>query len=167
VLLRKLAPLLILVAFGLSACASATRSRRRASTDGAATPPAAPKRRIDLAALETLSVVDRRPTAHPVGPAFASIRVNDLATGYGTRGRPPFAPGARLVESIAPDAESPATLYYAMTREPDDTKPGAGGWRYEVIDASGTVLAEGALPLCARCHAEAAREWVFEPKLRR
>ncbi len=132
-----------------------------------ATPPATPKRRIDLAALESLTVVDRRPTAHPIGPAFASIRANALAAGYGTRGRGPFAPGARLVESLAPDAETPATLHYAMTREPDDTTPGAGGWRYEVIDASGTVLAEGALPLCARCHAEAARDWVFEPMLRR
>ncbi len=112
-------------------------------------------------------MVDRRPTAHPIGPAFASIRTNDLAAAYGTRGRAPFAPGARLVESIAPDAESPATLHYAMTREPDDARPGTGGWRYEVIDATGTVQAEGALPLCARCHAEAAREWVFEPMLRR
>ena len=132
-----------------------------------ASSPAPPKRRIDLAALASLPVVDRRPTAHPIGPAFASIRTNDLAAAYGTRGRAPFAPGARLVESIAPDAESPATLHYAMIREPDDATPGTGGWRYEVIDASGTVQAEGALPLCARCHAEAAREWVFEPMLRR
>jgi hypothetical protein len=41
------------------------------------------------------------------------------------------------------------------------TKLAAGGWEYVVVAPDGTVEDRGALPLCARCHADAPADSLF------
>ncbi|HEX7453660.1 MAG TPA: hypothetical protein VF294_15315 [Polyangiaceae bacterium] len=83
------------------------------------------------------------------------LRVNDVArTAY----------GALVTDTVFPDgsvlAELPHTsgggMSYAMRKE-------SGQWSYFQLDSQGSVLASGALSLCAGCHAQAPADRVFGP----
>jgi hypothetical protein len=166
-----LGPLVVASVVAALALASCTETRVRSPRDRSAhaveRAPAEPARKVNLAEELALPVVATLPSTHPVGDHVATIRVNEDAAGYGTRGRGAFRVGARIVASLAPSADAPAELHYAMTRVVETSEPNRTGWAFEVIDPTGTVLSEGSLPLCERCHAEAPREGVFEPSVRR
>jgi hypothetical protein len=40
---------------------------------------------------------------------------------------------------------------------------GPSGWKFQLLDANGIVNRQARLSLCARCHAEAASDFVFGP----
>lgn len=65
-------------------------------------------------------------------------------------------PGSALVQSLAPDAESPPSEYLVMERA-------EAGWGYLALDAEGrpTPIAES---LCRRCHEEALSDELFGPR---
>jgi hypothetical protein len=84
------------------------------------------------------------------------VHVNDVARA---------AYGALVTDSVFPDGSVLAELPhasagsgggYAMRKE-------AGQWSYLQLDARGSVLASGALSLCAGCHAQAPADRVFGP----
>lgn len=115
-----------------------------------------------LGELGALPVVSRLHSAHPAGDFVAHVRVDAKAAQYGKKGRPPFPEGALIVEELSPGGEGPATLTYVMQRGAPGANPAANDWLFGVIGADGAVQAFGKLPLCARCHAEAGPEHVFE-----
>jgi hypothetical protein len=105
----------------------------------------------------------RVPTGHPGGARRAALRTSPEASGYGRRGRAPFAPHAVIVASLHSSDGAPALAHYLMRKREPGYFPEGGDWEYAVVSPEGRVLAEGRLVLCARCHAEATREHVFEP----
>jgi hypothetical protein len=161
-----------LVAGSLSACAGDVgRSRRgrhhapdAADAPSAASAPEAPKAPFaDLAAIPSMAIVGELRSSHPVGDLEAVIRANASAAGYGKRGRAPMKEGALLIESLSNERGGAPSLQYGMRKREPGYFPDGGDWEYVVIDAQGKVDASGKLPLCARCHAEAQREHLFEP----
>ncbi len=102
-------------------------------------------------------------TMHPIGDLEATLRTNEGASGYGKRGRGPMPEGAIIIESLSAEPGSAALTHYVMRRREQGFFPEGGDWDYAVVDRDGTIQAEGRLTLCARCHAEAAREHLFEP----
>ena len=152
------------LAFG---CASAAPVRSRSGHDTprpSAEQPALP--RFDgLDDLADMTTTHALRTAHPIGPYAAVLRVGRGADGYGARGRSPMPEGAVIVESLSRTGDptrDTETHYVMRKREPGYFAEG-GDWEYAVADAEGTVQARGRLKLCARCHAEAPREFLFEP----
>jgi hypothetical protein len=115
-----------------------------------------------FASLDRLKVVGETRSEHPAGDYVASIRVNGAAGGYGTKGRERLPEGALVVEALAPESNTPPTVYYAMLRMGTGYFPDGGDWAYFVVGSDGRIQAEGRLKLCARCHAEAPREHLFE-----
>jgi len=79
------------------------------------------------------------------------VRVNDVA-------RATYA--ALVADTVFPDGSVLAELSrshsngYVMRKS-------AGVWSYFELDAQGTLLAGGALPLCVGCHAQAPSDHVF------
>lgn len=161
------------LALALAACTGATRTPGRAEPDGegwdqdaaptakAPTTPSRPLPGFD----ELLAWPERGrvPTGHPGGARRAALRASPEAEGYGRRGRAPFAPDAALVASLHSSDGAPAIAHYLMRKREPGYFPEGGDWEYAVVSPMGRVEAEGRLALCARCHAEATREHVFEP----
>ncbi|HEY1533818.1 MAG TPA: hypothetical protein VGF76_07355 [Polyangiaceae bacterium] len=82
------------------------------------------------------------------------VRVNDLArSAYGALVTDTVFPDGSLLTEL-PHAVTGSGLGYAMRKE-------SGQWRYFQLDRRGSVLASGALSLCAGCHAQAATDRVF------
>lgn len=115
-----------------------------------------------FAELERLTVVSRAPSTHPLGTYSATTLVDEKAAGYGKQGRAPMAPGALVVQALSREAKGPAELFYVMERREPGYFPQGGDWEYSVVSSQGALKASGKLPLCARCHAEAVREHLFE-----
>lgn len=68
-------------------------------------------------------------------------------------------PAGSLVAQAHRDASGHAGPIFVMLKDqrpPED-------WSYLVLDADGHVLRQGALPDCARCHAEAVADRLFGP----
>lgn len=132
--------------------------------DSAASPTAAPplgqfKRFSEIDSLSTVSTLR---SGHPVGNLAGVVKVDTAASGYGQRGRGPFPVGALVVEGLGPDPDGPANLFYVMEKRELGFFPLGGDWQYSVVSASGALEAQGKLALCARCHAEAPRDHLFE-----
>ncbi len=144
-------------------CASAQPTLEPTAT-AAPSAARAPERLAELDALDSLTVAGEVRSAHPAGDFTGSIRVNEAAKGYGRLGRGPMPPGAVILQVLAPDAGAPAVLYYAMRRREPGYFSLGGDWEYLVAGPDGLIRAGGKLPLCARCHAEAPREHLFEPR---
>lgn len=95
-------------------------------------------------------------SAHLGRPHRAEIRVNPearaayLALVADTQ----FADGTWLIESLKDAHTGAPGPTFALERR-------AGGWSYWELDSKGRVRAEGALPLCAGCHAGAPAAPVF------
>jgi len=153
----------VALALALAACAGQAADDRSGRPPRPPTPDEQPAKPWDaFASLDTLKTVGETRSAHPAGDFIASIRVNDVAARYGTKGRDPLPEGALVVEALATEANTPPAVYYAMLRKAPGYFPDGGDWAYFVVAADGTIEAEGKLALCARCHAEAPREHVFE-----
>jgi hypothetical protein len=102
-------------------------------------------------------------TVHPIGDLEATLRTNEAGAGYGKRGRGPMPEGAIVVESLSAEPGSIALTHYIMRKREPGFFAAGGDWEYAVVDRDGSVQAEGKLTLCARCHAEAPRDHLFEP----
>jgi hypothetical protein len=50
---------------------------------------------------------------------------------------------------------------FAMVKREPGFHPAGGDWEYLVLDAGGVVIDRGALPACARCHAESPSDHLF------
>lgn len=122
----------------------------------------APKTWDVFARLSELAIVGEVNTAHPAGDFVGVVRVNGPAGPYGQKGRGVLPEGALVVEALAVEPGTPPVLYYAMERRAAGYFPEGGDWAYFVIGKEGEIHAEGRLKLCARCHAEAPREHLFE-----
>ena len=154
--------LLALAAFG---CEPKAERRRIASEDdptvtATAEKPLGPFTRF--AELGSLTEVSRLRSGHPVGSFAGVVKVDAKASGYGQRGRGPFPPGALVVEALGPDPDGAPTLFYVMEKQEPGFFPLGGDWQYSVVTVAGKLEAHGKLELCARCHAEAPRDYVFE-----
>lgn len=114
------------------------------------------------AEIPSLKLVSRVRSAHPSGDFVAKVFVDGAAESYGRRGRAPFSQGALVVEQLGPSEDGPPSLTYVMERGAPGSYPEGGDWAYGVLAADGSVQAFGKLPLCARCHAEAPFDHVFE-----
>jgi hypothetical protein len=112
--------------------------------------------------IDALPAVSKLRSGHPVGSLAGVVKVDAAAGGYGQRGRGPFPVGALVVESLGPDPDGPANLFYVMEKREVGFFPLGGDWQYSVVSASGALEAQGKLALCARCHAEAPRDHLFE-----
>ncbi len=122
-----------------------------------------PKRFPRFAELASLREVSRLRSAHPVGDLAAVVKVDRLAEPrYGKTGQGAMPEGAMIAEALGPDPEGPPVLFYVMERRAPGYFPEGGDWEYAVVAPDGTTKAGGKLALCARCHAEAHREHLFE-----
>jgi hypothetical protein len=119
-----------------------------------------------FATMDQLETAGELRSAHPVGDFIAVVRVNREAAGYGRKGRASLPEGAVVVEALSPEPGQPPSLYYVMRRRAPGYFDAGGDWEYGVAGPDGVFLATGKLRLCARCHAEAAREHLFEPLTR-
>jgi hypothetical protein len=80
------------------------------------------------------------------------VRVNDVArSSY----------DARVTDTVFPEGAVLAELSHANTGHGYVMRKISGNWSYLELDAPGVVLASGALPLCAGCHAQAPADSVF------
>lgn len=141
-----------------------TRARSTAESDvPAPKPPVEPFEPLE--AFAGMTVTHSLRTAHPIGAFGAVLRVNNDAAGYGTRGRGAMPEGAVVIESISAkaDPEQRPDVHYVMRKRAVGYFAEGGDWEYAVTDAAGLPKAWGRLQLCARCHAEASREFLFEP----
>lgn len=155
---------MVALAIGCGATAPVPARKQREIPRPAPTEPGLPP--FDgLDGLAAMSTSHTLRTAHPIGAYSAAVRVGRGAEGYGTRGRGPMPEGAVIVESLAvkgDPTQDPLVHYVMRKRGPGFFEEG-GDWEYAVADGEGTVQARGRLKLCARCHAEAPREFLFEP----
>lgn len=122
----------------------------------------APKPWLAFDRLDDENLVGVIDSAHPAGDLFGTIRVNAQADAYGKKRGGPLPSGARVIEALGSSPEGPADLYYVMEKQASGYFPEGGDWAYFVIGKGGEIRAEGKLKLCARCHAEAPREHLFE-----
>lgn len=165
---------MLLVLSGLAACSAAPPPARRAAegTDGWVDPstprPAAPAKpavveRWDLEAqLKALRPVTKRArSGHLTGELEADVLAGSAGTypkmGPETR----LASGATLVERLfEPGAPTPSA-YFVMVKRAPGFDPAGNDWEYLVVAPNGQIEQRGALPLCARCHAEAPHDRLF------
>ena len=80
------------------------------------------------------------------------VRVNDVA-------RATYS--ALVTDSVFPDGSVLAELAHGAAGNGYVMRKSAGVWSYFELDPQGTLLAGGALPLCAGCHAQAPADQVF------
>jgi hypothetical protein len=160
---RRPPSLVAALAVMLIGCASEPRDHRtHAERERVETPEPPPESWSGFASLPTLRVAGEVRSAHPAGDFMATIQVNEAAGTYGTKSRPPLAPGATVVAALRTAVGTDVSTYYVMERRAPGYFPEGGDWAYFVVDPTGKVEAGGKLKLCARCHAEAPREHLFE-----
>ena len=100
-------------------------------------------------------------SSHPAG-RFESVLASSPDFAYGDPKRSPASDGVVVSASLVhPDTDQLA-VRYVMKREATGYFPAGGDWRYAVFDAQGKLQKQGKLALCARCHAEAPRDFLFE-----
>ena len=81
---------------------------------------------------------------------------------YPILGRDQRAPaGATLIERLFQPGGATPVAFFAMVKRAPGFDPAGGDWEYIVVSASGQTEQRGALPLCARCHAEAPHDRLF------
>jgi hypothetical protein len=160
---RESSTLLLAVAF--LGCEPSIKRRPIASEDDPVVAPS-PEKPLGpfgrFAEITSLTPVSKLRSGHPVGNLAATVKVDAKASGYGQRGRGAFPPGALVVEALGPDPDGEPTLFYVMEKRDPGFFPLGGDWQYSVVTAAGKLEADGKLALCARCHAEAPRDYLFE-----
>lgn len=153
-----------LALLGLACDPNVTRRRIASEDDPVVAPsiekPLGPFTRF--AEIAGLTEVSKLRSGHPVGNLAGVVKVDPKASGYGQRGRSAFPPGALVVEALGPGPDGSPTLFYVMEKRDAGFFPLGGDWQYSVVSVSGKLEADGKLELCARCHAEAPRDHLFE-----
>lgn len=100
-------------------------------------------------------------TAHPIGRFESLLRSSpDFAYGDPTRATP--AEGVTVSASLVHPGTDQLAVRYVMRRESVGYFPAGGDWQYAVFGPDGKLQKQGKLALCARCHAEAPRDFLFE-----
>lgn len=140
------------------------------STTGAEAPkPAAsaapkPRERWDaLASLASLRrALPRAPSQHFAGAHDGEVLANEAAAAYPSLGPSrALGPGAMLVEVHRARGRDDVVAYLVMTKRPPGSDPATGDWEFAVVSPAGEIEARGALPTCARCHADAPHDRTF------
>lgn len=72
--------------------------------------------------------------------------------------------GSIVIEEHKDNTGKPGPVYAMVKRDPGYDVPG-GDWEYLVLDGAGRIEQRGAIPLCARCHADAAVDHLFGPRV--
>jgi len=102
---------------------------------------------------------------HFVDARPATVLVNALAAApYAARRSADgqrFPVGALLVQQHAGGRGDEAGPLFVMRKRERGYFEAGGDWDYAVVQPQGALEAQGQLPLCARCHAEAPSAWVF------
>jgi hypothetical protein len=117
------------------------------------------------AKLATLKrVPGRGPSDHLAGSVERSVWINALAKSYSVIGSErALPPGALIAQRHhAPNSERVVSTF-VMHKRPDGSNPDQSDWSYVVLDEADRVVAEGRLPRCHRCHAEARHDHLFGP----
>ena len=136
------------------------RHRRPPTEDEPETPPVKVEPWKMFGSLGSFKTVgEPRISGHRLGDEQGTIRIDAAATPYASG--LPVPAGAVIVESLSPEVGGAPTVHFVMTKRQQGYFPAGGDWEYLVVDAAGGVLASGELPKCARCHAEAARGFLF------
>lgn len=138
---------------------SASKQRPSSSAAPAAHQAAAP-RWLSLASLAALPLAAPEPYAvlgHDPGRYSAVIRVSEPARErYVTLTPGSTLPAGSVVAQFTTELESGrAGPRYVMRKDSENA------WLFAVLDASGTLVEAGALPLCVRCHGEAPADSLF------
>jgi hypothetical protein len=120
-------------------------------------------------ALDKLAVIDERelPSSGHNPPYWSGkVRVNEtLAETYRVLGpTSTIAEGSVAIEQHH-DASGGGEALYGMQKRAAGFDPQGGDWEYLVLDPSGQIRTRGALPFCARCHAEAPTDHLFGPRV--
>lgn len=100
---------------------------------------------------------------HGTGEWLAQVRANAAAaTAVSALARGASMPAGSLLVQLHTDKRtgSPSEGFFMEKREPGYF-PAGGDWDWGVIGADGLVEHRGKLEFCARCHAEAAADFVF------
>lgn len=168
----KAAALAAILAAALGEACAGAPAPRAAGNDGwldpsSPAPPAPtaarPRERWELdAQLKLLRpAVKRLRTGHLTGDLEGEI----LAAGAGTYPRlgpdSRLPPGATLVERLHDAGSAVPLAYFVMIKRQPGFDPTGSDWEYLVVAPSGEIEQRGALPLCARCHAEAPHDRLF------
>ncbi|MCC6646691.1 MAG: hypothetical protein IT374_14100 [Polyangiaceae bacterium] len=168
-----------LAAAWLAACAStpddlqhpgvSDRPREAASPRESVPPPASSAPWEHAAALPALASIDDRVLpSRGHNPPFWSghVKVNDalLATYRALGPESAVQVGAIAVEAHK-DSEGRPGPTYAMVKREAGFDTAGGDWEYLVLDGAGQVEQRGVIPLCARCHADAAVDHLFGPRV--
>lgn len=159
------ASLVLALGLGALGCDPNVKQRRIASEDDPVTAPSVDKPLgpfARFAEIDSLTPVSKLRSGHPLGNLAGVVKVDAKASGYGQRGRGAFPPGALVVEALGPDPDGQPTLFYVMEKREPGFFPLGGDWQYSVVTLAGKLEADGKLELCARCHAEAPRDHLFE-----
>jgi len=72
-----------------------------------------------------------------------------------------FPAGALLVQSHSQRHSGAQLGSFAMLKRDKGYFPTGGDWEFLVIERDGIIAASGKLEACARCHADAAADYVF------
>jgi len=109
-------------------------------------------------------VVARTPLAHGGhgnGPYAAEVRVNSQAqAGYLNLTAQSSLPLGSVVVQVQRDRSGKASDAFAMEKNASDP---AAPWIFTLLTSDGRVEQSGALPGCARCHAEGLGDFLFGP----
>lgn len=119
--------------------------------------------RWDLAAQLAAArpAVARVRSSHLTGELEAEVLASSAGTypRLGPSSRLPV--GATLIERLLAPGSSEPAAYFAMVKRAPGYDAAGGDWEYLVVSPSGQIEQRGALPLCARCHAEAPHDHLF------
>jgi hypothetical protein len=148
-----------LVSLLLSACSPSlgVEAPRADPTASASTAPPP----FSFGPLDGLPVVAKVRSGHPAGDFRGEILASPSFP-YAKAGRAAPREGELFVERLRREGSDDVALTYVMRREAAGYFPSGGDFRYGVLGPAGEVQAEGKLPLCARCHAEAPRDFLYE-----
>jgi hypothetical protein len=157
------------------ACAGGSTPHRVAGgvADSGWVDPSTPPARADAhpAVVERWDLDAQLRALHPaVGRARSGHRTGEMEAEVlaGSAGTYPklgpgsvLPPGATLVERLYEAGAAVPVGYFVMVKRPPGFDPPGGDWEYLVVTPVGIVEQRGALPLCARCHAEAPHDRLF------
>ncbi len=129
--------------------------------------PAADRPRWDRAdKLDELQLLaERGRSEHLDGRMERTVRISPEATPYlhVFSGGPALPQGALIVQHHHQPGSKRTVATYAMLKRQPGFAADSADWEYFVIDDKSRVAAQGALPLCARCHREAPQDCLFGP----
>ncbi len=100
-------------------------------------------------------------SSHPLG-RFESVLRSSREFAYGDPSRSTPTEGVLVSATLVHPGTDQMAVRYVMKREAAGYFPQGGDWRYAVFGANGELQKHGKLALCARCHAEAPRDFLFE-----